>query len=179
MGHIGRLLSFLRVTRPEDIRATDAQVDTGGGVVITADNFAPAGDDSQPLPEDYALVVPTPRSGSGALAGFVDIKNEPKAGPGEKRLYARDAEGLPVCEIWLKADKSVTVVNESGSFALQADGNIVLNGVTIDPDGNISAASLSAPSVKADGKELAGHLHGPGTYSNGGGPVGGQSGPNE
>ena len=68
-----------------------------------------------------------------------------------------------------KADGSIKGDNGSGSFELQAGGTIDLNGVTIDPSGNIitpttvTAAAVSAPSIKADGKELADHTHPAGT----------------
>jgi hypothetical protein len=73
-----------------------------------------------------------------------------------------------------KADGSIKGTNSSGSFELQAGGDFVVNGVTIDTSGNItSPATISAPTVAAGtsmtaaGKELAGHAHAQGNDSNG------------
>lgn len=58
------------------------------------------------------------------------------------------------------ADGSIAGVNGNGDFELQAGGDFVVNGVTIDTAGNItSPTSVSAPSVVANSKELAGHDH--------------------
>lgn len=164
MGRIARVLAFLRVTR-NNAKISDVKVDSGGGANITAEHFAPVGDDSYPLKTDYALTVDTRRSGGEAVVGYSDPLNTPKAEEGDKRIYARDpSDGSVVIEVWLKNDGTGTMSNANGSMTLSPDGTYTINGVTIDPSGNItSPSSISAPSVVANGKELDGHLHPAGT----------------
>lgn len=165
MGLIAQLLSFARTVR-NGASTSDVKADPGGGAVMTSAHFAPPGDDSHPLPGDYVAVVRVQGASRSAAVGYLDPANDQKATPGGKRLYARSpATGASVVEVWLKADGSVKGSNAAGSFELRANGDFVVNGVTITPAGDIStpgdvsAAELAAPSVKAAGKELAGHDH--------------------
>lgn len=73
-----------------------------------------------------------------------------------------------------KADGAIEGVNGSGQFELRVDGTMEVNTATIDPGGNIIATSVSAPSVVAAGKELAGHDH----AITGGSSAPGPTGPN-
>ncbi len=172
MGRIAVLLSFVRSLAGES-KVSDVKVDPGGGANVTAQHFAPAGDDSHPLPDDYAATMPVPRTGSEVAIGYLDPNNEQKAQAGEKRIYARDPEdGSVVVEVWLendgtalianaeasvetKPDGSIKGSNSAGSFELQAGGNFVVNGVTIDTGGNVTIPT----SLNLGGKEIAGHSH--------------------
>lgn len=194
MGRIAIILSFVRSLAGE-AKVSDVKVDPGGGANITAQHFAPAGDDAHPLPDDYAATVPVQRTGSEVAVGYIDPKNEQKAQPGDKRIYARDPEdGRTVVEIWLKSTGEATTANENGSavlspdggstlttpeatfhasedgsikgnnsagsFELQAGGNFVVNGVTIDTSGNISTAGkLNADDVTADNQNVTLSTH--------------------
>lgn len=172
MGRIAKLLSFVRLTR-NDAKVSDVKVDPGGGPNITAEHFADAGDDSHPLTTDYVALNTDSGSGRESAIGYLDPINAPKAQPGDKRIYGRDADtGEVVVEVWLKndgtaivsndngsvtlrpdggavittpestfdaaADGSITGDNDGGSFQLQAGGDFLVNGVTIDTSGNIS-----------------------------------------
>jgi len=159
MGRVAKLLSFVRVDR-NGAKISDVKGDPGGGANVTAEHYAAPGDDSVPLAGDYFATVDGPGTGREQAVGYLDPTNSPKAQPGDKRIYARDpGTGGVVAELWLKNTGDVVCSNASGSFELQPGGTIVLNGVTIDPSGNIAATSVSAPSVQANGKELAGHTH--------------------
>ena len=125
MGRIARILSFLRIDKNE-AKQTDVKLDPGAGANITAQNFAPAGDDSQPLPDDYAITSSIPQTGGAAVVGFVDPNSEPVAGAGEVRRYARDADGVTVAQQWIKADGTVLTSNDKGSIELKPDGSIVM-----------------------------------------------------
>lgn len=60
----------------------------------------------------------------------------------------------------LAPDGSYTAQNGAGSIQLQAGGNVVINGVTITPAGEVSTpTSIASPSIKANGIEVAGHNH--------------------
>ncbi len=210
MGRIAKLLSFLRTSRNE-AKISDVKVDPGGGPIITAEHFTAAGDDSHPLPGDYVALNSDSGAGRESAVGYLDPLNEPKAQPGDKRIYARSEDGVVIVEIWLKNTGEATVLNEngsvtlrpdggtitttpqstfdakadgsikgdngSGSFELEAEGAFLVNGVTIDASGNItSPATITSPnmvgstSVKAAGKELAGHTHPAGTPPSNTGP---------
>lgn len=171
MGLISRLLSFVRTQR-NNAQISDVKLDPGGGANITAEHFAPPGDDSHPLPNDYVYSASTPQRGRFAAIGYIDTLNAPKAAAGEKRIYARNSSGAPVVEVWLKNDGTATVVNSAGqvtlspagsilgsngagSFELQAGGDFVVNGVTIAASGAVTIPT----SLTLSGLELAGHTH--------------------
>ena len=262
MGILAKLLSFVRVER-NGAKLSDVKVDPGGGPNVTAEHFAPIGEDAHPLPGDYVVTSDVRGTGREAVIGYVDPKNESKAQPGDKLVYSRepseDGAGRIITEQWLKndgtiitnaykligadiklisrivqspdgfvsnevfdendtlkvtteissdgtattfnengsvtlrpdggtitttpestfdaaADGSIKGDNGSGSFELAAGGDFLVNGVTIDTSGNItspatvSSAAVEAPSVKAGGKELAGHDHPAGTPPGNTGP---------
>ena len=191
MGRIGRLLSILKATRGDGSKVTDVKVDQGGGENITAEQFSTPGDDSQPRAEDYVYLGAVRQNGRASALGYVDPGNAQKAAEGEKRIYARDENGAEICEVWLKADGTVRVENTggaifdvlpsgaikgsngSGVFELQSGGDFVVNGATIATDGSItSPTAIDAPSVVANGKELAEHTHAINSGSSAPGPTG-------
>lgn len=140
MGLIGRILSFVRAQR-NGAQISDVKTDPGGGPNVTAEHFAPAGDDAHPLPGDYVYGAPSPQRGRYAAVGYVDPANLSKAQPGEKRLYARDGDGQQVGEVWLKADGTIVSENANGRTTLAADGSFeAQNGsgsVTLAANGSI------------------------------------------
>lgn len=158
MGLIGVLKSFARVTR-KAAAVSDAQIDTGGGRLITVQHFTPSGDDSQPLPSDYVVAVTVQQTGRHAAVGYIDPLNSQEAQAGEKRLYSRDGNGASAAVLWLKSDGTILATNAAGTLELGSNGTATINGATIDPSGNIVCSSISAPSVIANGKELADHTH--------------------
>ena len=175
MGRIGRLLSFVRTTR-NGAKISDVKVDPGGGPNITCEHFADAGDDAYPLDTDYVNTSEIPRNGGEVVTGYVDPLNTPKAQPGDKRIYARDADtGLTVVEVWLKSDGTATMFNSTGTFILRPDGSIkgnngngffelessgrfTVNNAYITPSGDI---------VSASGVSMNNHFHSQGNDSDG------------
>ena len=153
MGLITRLLAFVHAGQQ-----SDSTVDPGAGATFSAPHFADPGDDSAPLPDDYAVTVDTQASGGQAAVGYVDTSNARKSQPGDKRIYARSASGGQVSEVWLKND---------GSIAIVSNGSININGVTIDPSG----AMVVPMSLMVNGIELATHVHSAGNYVAGQTPV--------
>lgn len=172
MGRVTSMLEFARAQRG-DVKTNDVKVDRGGGDNRTLDHFADAGDDSFPLPQDFVATIGQDGTGRESAVGYVDPKNEQKSTAGDKRIYARDPEtGLQVVEVWLKSDGtastenengsvvlapdgSITGANANGSFQLQAGGDFVVNGVTIDKDGKVTIPA----SLMLAGKEINGHDH--------------------
>lgn len=173
MGRIAKVLEFVRTIRG-GAKVSDTKVDTGGGAIQTADHFSAPGDDAFPLATDYAAIQDVAGTGRGAAVGYADPINAPKALVGEKRIYARDSNGVLIVDIWLKADGSIKAANANGNFELRADGTFESNGVTISASGDMDVPN----SLKVGGKELNGHDHGAGTFANGAGAVVGISGAN-
>jgi len=139
------------------------QVDFGGGSPVTAEWFAPNGDDSPPLPGDSVAVERSDGTGVWQATACHDPANDGSAAPGEVRRYARNAAGVPVAEFHLKANGDIAITS------LLPTGKINLNGVEIDALGNVTIpGTASALSVSAAGVDLATHLH---TAPSGGGPT--------
>lgn len=172
MGLTGKLLSFTRAVR-NGLTISDAKMDPGGGPNLTPEHLNPPGDDSHPLPGDYGYLAPLPAAGRYAVLGYVDPVNPPGTDPGEKRIYARDADtGAVVVSVWLRNDGSVALANMAGSvtlgadgsiigqngagsFELQAAGDFIVNGVTIAADGSVTIPT----SLTLNSKEIAEHTH--------------------
>jgi len=144
MMKISTILSFVRALTNNDAKISNVKIDSGGGPNVTAEHFAPAGDDSFPLTTDYAIASNTQGTGKHAVLGYVDPINEPKATQGDKRIYARaveDSEGVTagdaVSEVWLKSDGSVLVSNANGSALLRPDGGSIIT----TPESTFDAAA--------------------------------------
>jgi hypothetical protein len=154
---LGKLLSFIRGTR-NDAKISDVKLDPGGGSNVTSEHFSAPGDDAHPLPGDYVVHVTVQRSGGSAVVGYLDPKNDQKAGAGEKRIYARDEDGVSIVELWLKNTGEATLANSNGYLTLNSDGEIEANGARITPDGDV---------ITATGVSLNNHPHSQGSDSNG------------
>lgn len=164
MSRIGRVERTERVTDEDGTRGLDVVVDPDGQPV-TAPHFADPGDDSVPLPGDYAALELSAGSGAEQIAGYADVRSTPKAAAGEKRIYARNAAGTTVVEVWLKADSTIVIANASGSYEMAANGDVTINGVVITAAGEITApgeitAMAASPATSVG---LSTHLHGSGT----------------
>lgn len=175
MGRIVGVRSFQRRTL-RGANLSQVKVDLGGGRLQTADHFAAAGDDSQPLAGDLAIVVSKVGAGRLSVVGYADTASTPRAAPGDKRLYSRDSDGANVAEVWIKSDGSVIISNDSGAVTLAPSGEVDINGVTIDPAGKITCAELESTGkvagllVEAAGKDLTIHTHLAGTPPGATGP---------
>jgi hypothetical protein len=154
---IGQVLAFVRKL-VDGAHVSDVRMDPGGDDVLTAQHFAPPGDDSHPLPDDFMVTVPGSESGTEAVVGYADVRNAPEAGPGEVRRYARDpSSGVPVAVIWLRNNGDINITSLNGR-------NVTINGVVFDVGGNVSApGELTAMSDGPVPIELSTHLHNSGT----------------
>lgn len=164
MGRIAKVLDFIRRAGGK----SDTKCDPGGGAIRQAPHAQPAGDDGHPLPGDYAVLVEVPQAGGYSAVGYVDPRNAQTAGPGERRIYARSADGAQVVELWLKSDGSARLSNADGFSELKPSGAVDINGCIIGTDGSVTSPSkLAAPSILGDDSELVGHRH-PGVVVGGG-----------
>lgn len=121
MGAVSQVLA----TDGKDVKAS-----RGNENNVTARHFSAPGDDSHPLPGDYCALSGASGTGRQTAVGYTDKTNAAKARPGEKRIYARDAEGNVACEMWLKNSGEINI----SSIASGAD--VVINGVRIPADGS-------------------------------------------
>jgi len=119
MGKIAEVLAFERSGAQESVR-----VDPGGGALVTADHLAPPGDDSPPLPGDYAEIADSDGKGRYAATGYTDPRNTREAVGGEKRWVARDSAGNVVSSGWHKGDGTIIVTNGNGTMQIAPDGTI-------------------------------------------------------
>jgi hypothetical protein len=156
------VVSFERVN-DDDGHGIDVKCDVGGDT-ITVPNFSVPGIDAPPLEGDSVALSESHGSGAEQAVGYEDTRNAGSAAGGEIRLYARDADGAPMCTIWLRGDGRVQLSNENGSFEMAANGNVTINGAVIDADGNITTpgevtAMDASPSTSV---KLSTHVHGSG-----------------
>jgi hypothetical protein len=104
-------------------------VDPGGTANVTADHCGPPGDDSPPLPGDFAQLSAATGKGRAAAVGYTDPQNERQAVGGEKRFYARNSDGEIVSTFWQKGDGSLVFENLNGwGFSMTADGVFTFDG---------------------------------------------------
>jgi hypothetical protein len=174
---LGRVLSFIRSIR-NGAKLSDVKVDPGGGPNVTAEHFSAPGDDAYPLPGDYVVSVAIQRSGGSAIVGYLDPKNDQRAGAGEKRIYARDSEGASIVEMWLKNTGEAVLSNSNGSITLSPNGNIDIVGAAISITGssitimgatNVNGATISTGGevTTASSVALGTHSHAQGADSDG------------
>ena len=137
MGRNGVVLSFEQ-RNENGVRYGEAKVDLGGGNVITATYFPPAGFDSWPLPGDVAALENSSGTGAWQATGFLDTKITPLvANSGEVVFYSRSAPGVIAASVLMKADGSVVI---NGKVTISPDGTIVVNdSVTISSSGSVTA----------------------------------------
>lgn len=160
---MSRVVEVLDSTRVNDEggHGLDVKCDPGGGANVTAPHFADAGDDGRPLPGDFAALEDSSGSGAEHATGYADVRNAGKAAPGEKRIYARDPQATPVCEVWLKGNGTIVITNDQGSFEMAPNGDVTINGVKIDASGNVTApgevtAKAASPATSVT---LSQHIH--------------------
>lgn len=139
---------------------SDVKCDPGGGANVTAEHTAPVGDDSHPLPGDYAAISDAAGTGRQSTVGYYDPVNEPKTQPGEKRIYARDSSGATIVDIWLKNTGELVITNGAGTFTLEPGGEFNINGARITKGGDF---------ITAAGVSLDNHTHDQGADSDGNG----------
>lgn len=153
----GIVQSVERVVR-DDVPLVEVRVDVGGGEPLTLEHFDSCGEDSLPLPGDCAAISDSTGSGAARAAGYLDAKNTGEGLGGEKRIYARDPNTKePVAELWLKGNGDVAITS------IKAGGKLILNGVEIDQQGNITTPGDVTVKKDTAPVTLSTHLHNSGT----------------
>lgn len=163
---IGEVLRVERDTE-EGAHVTNVVVDTGGGSNVTAEYFPAPGDDSPPCVGDMVTLGESEGAGSMAVTGANDARNAGKAEGGERRFYARDPDGVPVSEVWLKGDGTLEMTGIKCGWKIigKSDGTVEINGATIDTSGNlktpgeVSASGEVTAMAAGPGVKLSTHQH--------------------
>lgn len=131
-------------------------VDLGGGDLAEVDWY---GGDAPPLVGDTVILAATTRSGELVAIGAVDGQVTESL-PGERRTYARAADGTVVSTVTQRLDGSVELSNAAGSILLAADGSVTINGVIIDAAGNVTTTgAVAAAAVSGTIADLDTHTH--------------------
>lgn len=95
------------------------------GANVTAETFAPSGDDSPPLPEDRIVLVQTDGTNNFVAVGVLSVSQGAK--PGEKILYSRDENGEVMAAIKLLNDGSIQMqtFGDAGINFTDKAGNVI------------------------------------------------------
>jgi len=157
MARNGIVQSVERVVR-DDVPQVEVRVDLGGGEPLTLEHVDSSGEDSPPMPGDSAAISESTGAGAARSAGYL-IPLAGKAANGEKRLFSRELEdGKTVsAELWMKGNGDVEITS------ITTGGAIILNGVRIDQQGNITTPGDVTVKKDTTPIVLSTHKHGSGT----------------
>jgi len=103
------MLKLLKITQ-STVDALTRRVVTlwnGNSTTVTAVQYGPYGEDSNPVKNSMGIYSPTELDGKEVCLGIMN-KNA-KAELGERRLYCTDANGDFKFNIWLRADGTVLI----------------------------------------------------------------------
>lgn len=104
------------------------------GANVTAETFAPSGDDSPPLPDDRIVLVQTDGTNNFVAVGVLSVSQGAK--PGEKILYSRNDDGEVMAAIKLLNDGSIQMqtFGDAGINFTDKAGNVIVtssDGITL------------------------------------------------
>lgn len=152
---------FLRSVR-DSLQVPEVQVaPTSEDIPVTAEHYAPPGIDAVPLEGDTAVQVAGAGNGRKAVVGYMDTVNAGVAEAGEVRIYSRNGDKEVVAYAWLKSGGEVVIRagSSGGTITLKPEGNVVINGVTIDTDGNVITPGDVTVKEGASQVTVSTHLH--------------------
>jgi hypothetical protein len=159
MSRTAQVVSSTRVSG-EDGYGLDVTIDPGGGDATIVSHYAASGDDAPPLDGDYCALTDASGTGAENAVGYADVQTAGKASPGEKRIYARKPDGSVACDVWLKGDETIEITfGLGGAISCKANGDVVINGVTISKLGKITAPLDVVANGGTAPVSLATHLH--------------------
>ena len=109
--------------------------------------YGSPGDDSRPLIADSVAYIEGNNTGSKTAVGFLDTKNPPVSGDGERRLYSRDLNGAIQALIFLK-DNGIAEINGNTDFPISFTVlQTLLNTLTTAINVNLTAIAASLTSL--------------------------------
>lgn len=121
MGRIGTVISW--VTRQF---TGYVKYDPGGRELLQGQLFNDSGVDAPALNNDSIASISVQGTGKTVVVGSVDTKNPSVALQGERRTYSRSLDGTIVVTQYMRRDGSISVINDVGSYQLNADGSVVI-----------------------------------------------------
>lgn len=136
MGRIGR---FIKAEIDKYIIQT---VELYFGANVSAETFAPSGDDSPPIENDRIVLVRVDGTGNFAAVGVLSVSQGAKAG--EKILYSRSASG----EV-----KAVLKLLNDGKIEMVSPDELVLQGKKLSLQSK--ETTLTGGNVKCAGTAVA------------------------
>lgn len=152
MGRIARLI------KTEIEKFIVQTVEMYFGANVTAETFAPSGDDSPPLPDDRIVLVQTDGTNNFVAVGVLSVSQGAK--PGEKILYSRNDDGEVMAAIKLLNDGSIQMqtFGDAGINLTDKAGNVIetsSEGIKLtDKNGNVIEENSDGITLtdKNDGK---------------------------
>lgn len=140
MGLIGTVKGFARLVKgASSAQFSRVTLDTGAGANQDTPHFSDAGDDSQPLEGDLAQASSTRATNGLSTVGYIDQKNAGITQPGEKRIYARDADGVIVASYYMQNDGTIIIQNDTATITIDPAGNFDFAGGTFTINGQVFA----------------------------------------
>lgn len=125
-------------------------IDPGAGSNQDAVHFSAPGDDAQPLPGDLVASASNLSTNGQNAIGYLDPKNAGITEPGEKRIYARAADGTIVSEMYLKNDGTIIISNQNAQMTINPAGNFDFTGGTFTINGQPFATHMHTAGTLMD-----------------------------
>lgn len=138
MGRVARLI------RTEIEKFIVQTVEAYFGANVTAETFAPSGDDSPPLPDDRIVLVRVDGTGNFAAVGVLSVSQGAK--PGERVMYSRDENGEVKAAVKLLNDGKIEMVSPD-ELSVSAEKDLSISGkegVSVSADKDFSATGDSS-----------------------------------
>lgn len=138
MGRIARLIS----TKIE--KFIIQTVESYFGANVTAETYAPSGDDSPPLENDRIVLVKVDGTGNFVAVGVLSVSQGAK--PGERILYSRNEDGEVQAVLKLLGDGTIEGVSPGGynlktdkDYKIEASKDVGIKGVNVKLEGQVEA----------------------------------------
>lgn len=156
---MGRIARMLQTAIGQFIVQT---VEVYKGANVSAETFAPSGDDSPPLAEDRIVLVQVDGTGNFVACGVLTESQGAK--PGEKILFSRNDKGEVQAALKLLNDGKIEMISpadvkfSSKNFSLASDENVSLEaGKELGAKGkDVSVEGESSLTLKSAKTELTG-----------------------
>lgn len=143
---MGRVAKLIKSTLEKFIIQT---VEMYIGANVTAEQFAPSGDDSPPLENDRVILVPVDGTGNFVSVGVLCMTQGAK--PGEKIFFSRDSDGNAKAIFKLLSDGKIESL-APGGYDFKSEKDIEL---AIKKDFKIKAegdGEIKGENIKIEGK---------------------------
>lgn len=137
MGRIAKLIS----TKIEKFILQT--VESYYGANVTAETYAPSGDDSPPLADDRIVLVKVDGTGNFVAVGVLSVSQGAK--PGERILYSRNEDGEVQAALKLLNDGKIEMVSPADfeikgkKIKIEAESDLNIKGQKVKIEGQVEA----------------------------------------